>query len=156
MGNQITTQNAKYDINLWGISYVFTPPPPLNLFGYSIIAGSGAYLGVDSVFLGFASVPGVGAEPEFGSISPEKEEQGQTVEVTITGKYTKFEQAAIIVVDMGKDIDVGTPAVISDTELRVSITISETAEVGPRTVTVTYDSTVIFKADAFEVLKKTT
>jgi hypothetical protein len=144
----LSENDLNFDINIWGIS--FTPPQPFQNF--STIIGYGAYLGADAFFFGFATVP---TEPTFGSISPVEGEQGQTIEVTITGVNTTFESAGLITVDMGEKIDVGTPAVRSDTELRVSITIASDAEATARTVTVTYDNNVISKANAFTVLEQT-
>ena len=145
-----------YDINIWGVSSSFTPPEPFDTFTYSTIFGYGAYLGADAFFLGFARIPGPDDEPSFGSISPEEGEQGQTFEVTITGVNTTFESAGDIEVSLGEGIEVGSPAVRSDTELRVTITIASDAEAGPRTVTVTYDNNVIFGANVFEVLEQST
>ncbi len=145
--NPLSKDDLKFDINIWGIS--FKPPAPFQ--NLSAIVGYGAYLGANAFFFGFASVP---TEPTFGSISPVEGEQNQTIEVTITGLNTTFESAGEITVDMGEGIEVDTPAVRSDTELRVNITIAADAEAGPRTVVVTYDNSVISKANAFTVLEQ--
>jgi len=155
--NQVKDHKLKYDINIWGISYAFTPPEPFNTLTYSTIFGYGAYLGVDAFFLGFASIPGPDDEPKFGSISPEEAEQGDTLTVTITCTNTKFESADVIKVDMGAGITVGDPSVRNDNEITVSITIADDADFTfKRTVTVTVDSVSISEAEAFTVKKKTT
>jgi len=145
-------------INLWGISFTFAfeiPPPFEDIkFGVSMLIGAGAYLGTNVVFTGFSGAP-IGDEPEFGSVSPNEGEQGQTLDVTVTGINTTFESASEIVVDFGEGIDVGSPGVRNDTELNVEIAISDVAKVGDRTVSVTYDSTVISEAAAFTVTEKT-
>jgi hypothetical protein len=144
-------------INLWGISFnlSFVIPPPFEglSFGVSMLIGAGAYLGNDVFYTGFAGIdPDL---PAFGSVSPNSGEQGQTISVTVTGINTTFESAATIIVDFGEGIDVGTPGVKNDTELNLDITIEANAKVGARTVSVTYDSTVISEANAFTVLEKT-
>ena len=92
-GSLSTSQKVKYDINLWGLSFLNSCLIlPFDAFGYSVIIGYGNYLGANATFLGFAAVPGPGKTPSFGGISPNEGEQEQTyTDVTITGVNTKFQ-----------------------------------------------------------------
>ncbi len=148
----IEPEKTSFLINLWGISLDFTPPPPFDTIAFSMLFGAGAYLGTDVFFTGFAGTET--EEPDFGSVSPNEGEQGQTIDVTITGINTTFERAGTITVDFGEGIDVGSTGVKNDTELNVEISIQDEAKVGDRTVSVTYDSTVISEAAAFTVTEK--
>jgi hypothetical protein len=157
VNSKISQPTTTFLINLWGISFTFAfeiPPPFEDIkFGVSMLIGAGAYLGTNVVVTGFSGTP-IGGDPEFGSVSPNEGEQGQTLDVTVTGRNTTFESASEIVVDFGEGIDVGSPGVRNDTELNVEISILNEAKVGDRTVSVTYDSTVISEAAAFTVTEK--
>ena len=144
-----TTEKTKFLINLYGISFASLPPP---FDSVGMLLGAGAYLGANVVFIGFTSTPG--EEPEFGSVNPREGEQGQTLDVIVTGINTTFESASTIIIDFGEGINVGSPGVKNDTELNVEISIDDEAKVGARTVTVTYNGTVISEAAAFTVTEK--
>lgn len=139
---------SEFLVNIWG--FVITIPP------FGVMIGGGTYLGADAYFIGLATRV-VTEETEFGSIEPEEGEQGETLQITITGKNTKFEQAKEnIKINMGEDIDIiGGIGVESDTELNAEIKIAEEAKTGLVTVVVTYDGTSITGTNKFTILKKT-
>ncbi len=135
-------ETSKYDINLWGVSYEFIPPPPLDTFGYSIILGYGAYLGVNATFLGIASVPGPGEEPSFGGISPDVVEQEQSyTDVTITGVNTTFQDDPPVTITFtpSDGLTISNISIISNTRIEFDLDVATNASTGPRSVTVTYD-----------------
>jgi hypothetical protein len=153
--NQLNEKQLKFDINIWGVSFTFVPPPPLDTFGFSTIFGYGAYLGADAFFLGFASVPGTGEEPEFGSVSPAEGVLGDKITVTITGTNTNF-QTGQTKVFWGEGItNVGTPDVDSPTELSQQIEIADDAPLGKTSVSVTFPGGSITGTDEFEIKEKT-
>jgi hypothetical protein len=152
-------ETSKYDINLWGVSYEFVPPPPLDTFGYSIILGYGAYLGVNATFLGLASIPGPGDEPSFGGISPDEVVQEQSyTDVTITGVNTKFQDDPPVTITFtpSDGLTIKNISVISNTRIEFDLDVATNASTGSRSVTVTYDggSKLIAGANVFEVKAK--
>jgi pimeloyl-ACP methyl ester carboxylesterase len=76
--------------------------------------------------------------PKLLSVIPNSETQGQALNllVTITGQYTHFAAGASQVI-FGPDISVAPPTVASATVITAIITLSATATLGIRTVTVT-------------------
>jgi len=147
-GNQL-----KFDINIWGISYNYTPPAPFNNFTFSTIMGYGNYLGADALFMGFANFP---TELSCGSISPSEAEQGDTLTVTIGCTNANFRSATTIDVSFsGGGIDVGDPSVISESEITVSIQIANDAEISARTVNVIVDGISAQVVNTFDVLENT-
>lgn len=144
-GMFITPQRdvVKYDINLWGISFEFIPPPPLDTFGYSVILGSGAYLGANAVFLGITSIPGPGEEPSFGGISPDEVVQEQTYKnVTITGVNTTFRDNPPVTITFtpSEGLTISNISIISNTRIEFDLEVATNAPTGKRSVTVTYDN----------------
>lgn len=156
------SDKLNYDINIWGVSSSFTPPEPFDIFTYSTIFGYGAYLGADAFFLGFARIPGPDEEPSFGSISPAEGEQEQSLDVTITGVNTTFQDDGPVdiafVPNDNNEITITNVSTISNTEIECNIEISSTATPGFRTVVVTYDdgSKVVTGTNKFEVKQKGT
>ena len=152
-------ETSKYDVNLWGLSFQYVPPAPFDNFGYSIIIGYGAYLGVDSTFLGIASIPGPGEEPSFGNISPSVgiQEQNYTP-VTITGVNTKFQDDPPVKITFtpADGLTISNVNIRSNTKIEFDLAIATTAPTGFRSVTVTYDkgSKIIAGANVFEVKAK--
>ena len=151
-----TTEQTKFLINLWGISFASLPPPFASV---GMLMGAGAYLGANVIFIGFTSVPIPGEEPEFGSISPKEGNQESTLtDVTITGINTKFQdESPVAIAFIPPDgLDVSNISTISNTKIEFDLTIAVDAPTTFRTVTVTYDDTKksITKNSAFEVLPK--
>ena len=144
LGSFVTPQRTavKYDINLWGVSYEFIPPPPLDTFGYSVIVGYGVYLGASATFLGIASVPGPGEEPAFGGISPDVVVQEQSyTDVTITGVNTTFQDDPPVTITFtpSDGLEISNISIISNTRIEFDLDVATNASTGSRSVTVTYD-----------------
>jgi len=135
------TEKTKFIINLAG--FAFTLPQ----FGtgpvFSILIGSGDYLSASGVpYIGFTSIPGPGAEPEFVSISPNTGSQESTLtNVTITGRNTTFDDDDVddIIFSPAGNITVDRISVQSNTVVECDITIAPDASTQEYTVTVTYD-----------------
>ncbi len=135
-------ETSNYDINLWGVSYEFVPPAPFDNFGYSVILGYGAYLGVNATFLGLASIPGPGEEPSFGGISPDVVVQEQSyTDVTITGVNTTFQDDPPVTITFtpSDGLEITDISIISNTRIEFNLDVATNASTGPRSVTVTYD-----------------
>ena len=153
----IEPEQTSFLINLWGLSFDFTPPPPFDTIAFSMLFGAGAYLGADVFFTGFAGTePDI---PEFGSISPNEGKQESTLTgVTITGKNTKFQDKPPVEVSFTPDdgLTVSSISTISNTEIEFDLTIAVDAPTTFRGVTVTYDggSIIISDSNVFEVLPK--
>lgn len=75
-------------------------------------------------------------------IDPNSAQQGQSLDVAITGQFTHFAQGTTDVV-FGAGITVNRIAVADATHLTASVTIGPTAAVGARTVTVTSGTEVV-------------
>lgn len=151
-----TTEQVKFLIDLWGISFDSLPPP---FSSVGMLMGAGAYLGENVVFLGFTSVPTPGEEPEFGSISPSQGTQETTLtDVTITGINTTFQDdPPVDIVFLPDDgLEVTNISTISNTKVEFDLKIDVDAPTTARTVTVTYDNNTKFitKVSAFTVLPK--
>ncbi len=133
---------STYDVNLWGLSFEFIPPAPFDTFGYSVIVGYGAYLGVNAAFIGVASIPGPGEEPSFGGISPDVVVQEQSyTDVTITGVNTTFQDDPPVVIAISPDdgLTISNISIISNTRIEFDLDVATNASTGSRSVTVTYD-----------------
>lgn len=132
-----TTEQVKFLIDLWGISFA-SLPPPFSTFG--MLMGAGAYLGENVVFIGFTSTPG--EEPEFGSISPSSGQQESTLtDVTITARNTTFRDnpPVEILFSPPDGLTVSNISTVSNTEVEFDLQISVDAPVGFKTVIVTWD-----------------
>jgi hypothetical protein len=80
----------------------------------------------------FEVVSGVSSMPVISSVFPDNGWQGQTRDVTIRGVNLSETTA----VSFGAGITVNTFTVVSSTEIRANISISNTADLGSRDVTV--------------------
>jgi len=149
----LNENDLKFDINIWGIS--FTPPQPFQNF--STIIGYGAYLGADAFFFGFATVP---TEPSFGSISPSSGFQEQSLDLTITGVNTTFQDDGPVdiafIPNENEEIKITSVNTVSNIEIECKIEISPTATPGLRSVTITYDdgNKIVSGSNKFEVKQK--
>ena len=151
-----TTEQVKFLIDLWGISFS-SLPPPFSAFG--MLMGAGAYLGENVVFLGFTSVPIPGEEPEFGSISPDEGTQEQSyTDVTITGINTTFQDDGPVTIAFipPDGLTVSNISTMSNTTIEFDLDIAVNASTTLRSVTVTYDggNQLISGSNVFEVLPK--
>ena len=151
-----TTEQAKFLINLWGISFASLPPPFASV---SMLLGAGAYLGANVVFIGFASVPIPGEEPAFGSISPGEGKQESTLtDVTITGVNTTFQDDGVDNIGFSppEGVTVSNISTISNTKIEFDLTIADNAPIEVKSVIVTYDnsSIIISGINVFEILPK--
>ena len=84
------------------------------------------------------------------SITPTSARQGQNLAVTISGQHTNFSQASSRVL-FGSGITVSSISVSSTSILTATITIGESATIGPRSVSVVTGSEVATLPDAFSV-----
>jgi hypothetical protein len=73
------------------------------------------------------------ALPTIASVAPSTGAQGASLTVTLTG--ANFQAGATV--SFGADITIGSPTVISSTQLTVPVTVGSTAAAGARDVTVT-------------------
>jgi hypothetical protein len=151
---QPKANELKYDVNIWGISFNYTPPAPFNTFTFSTILGYGAYLGADAFFMGFANFP---TEITCGSVSPSEAEQGDSLTVTIGCTNANFLSAGNIDVSFSgnNDITVSDPSVKNNNEITVSIQIDADAEISDRTVTVIIDGIAAPASTKFKVKENT-
>lgn len=151
---QPKANELKYDVNIWGISFNYTPPAPFNTFTFSTIWGYGAYLGADAFFMGFANFP---TEITCGSVSPSEAEQGDSLTVTIGCTNANFLSAGNIDVSFSgdNDITVSDPSVKNNNEITVSIQIDADAEISDRTVTVIIDGIAAPASTKFKVKENT-
>ena len=101
---------------------------------------------------GFTVQPGT---PILTSLSRASGQQDQSFPVTITGKFTHFAQGTTQV-DLGPGIVVSAVTVTSATSLSGQVAIDATAALGPRTLTVTTGSEVVFVNNVFTVLAPAT
>ena len=151
-----TTEQAKFLINLWGISFASLPPPFASV---GMLVGAGAYLGANVVFIGFTTVPIPGEEPEFGSISPGEGKQESTLtDVTITGINTTFQDDGVDNIGFSppEGVTVSNISTISNTKIEFDLTIAVDAPIEVKSVIVTYDnsSIIISGINVFEILPK--
>jgi hypothetical protein len=151
-----TTETTKFLIDLWGISFASLPPPFASV---GMLVGAGAYLGANVVFIGFASVPIPGEEPEFGSISPGEGKQESTLtDVTITGVNTTFQDDGVDNIGFSppEGVTVSNISTISNTKIEFDLTIADNAPIEVKSVIVTYDnsSIIISGINVFEILPK--
>ena len=99
--------------------------------------------------------------PEFVSISPNQGEQGTTLtNVTIIGANTDFEPDEFMIVfdsiiTTGSTFPVSNINVISNTEIKFDLAISEFAPIGFYDVSVFWNGKSATGHDVFEVLPKT-
>ncbi|MGH9350497.1 MAG: carboxypeptidase regulatory-like domain-containing protein, partial [Vicinamibacterales bacterium] len=91
------------------------------------------------------------APPAIAGVEPAGGQQGQTLDVAITGVNTHFVQGATTV-DFGLDIAVNSVTVAGATSLTANITIGAAAALGPRTVTATTDAESAQGVNAFTVI----
>jgi len=125
------SEKTKFLINLAGFS--FTPLAPFDNF--SILLGSGAYLGADVVFTGFSATTG---DASCSSVDPNSGTQGQTnLQIDLVGQNTNFVENLTAVTFSGTDITVSGVTVLNATNLSFNIDIDEFASVGPRDIIVT-------------------
>ncbi len=94
------------------------------------------------------------------SLAPSAAKQGQTIDVTLTGKadgdfVTHFAQG-ISQVSFGKGITVNSLRVNSETEAIANVTINPDAETGPRQISITTGNEQAISTVAFNVLQGTT
>src|SRR4029453_9697853 len=89
--------------------------------------------------------------PQLLSVSPNTGGQATTQTVTITGLYTNFVQGSTQISFSGTGVTAGTPTVNGPTQLQVSVTVSNGAAPGPRSVTVTTGTETAPFASAFVV-----
>jgi hypothetical protein len=162
--NLVTSQQVKYDINIWGFAYIFTIPllapdgTELSI-GLSLMTGYGAYLGADSTFWGLAGFTGGGGgggTPAFGSISPDSGQKESTLTaVEITGENTTFQDDGVnsIIFSPDDGLTISNISVQNNTTVRFDLEISASASTGSRSVIVTYDNftKVITGESVFEV-----
>jgi hypothetical protein len=151
------TEKTKFLINLWGLAFTLPPLGPAGTT-FSILIGSGDYLtATPAYYVGFAGVPGPGADPEFVSIRPDTGTQEQQLTVTISGSNTTFQDTNLDEVNFTPEnnIDVGQCSVQSNTEIECDITIRADAQLGAYTVTVIYDnlSEFIIGTEEFTVVE---
>jgi hypothetical protein len=161
------TEKTKFLINLWGLVFplpevIINPDtdPPTTVV-YSILIGSGSYLtAFPASYIGITSTPGEGSTPAFGSLSPPEGEQESTVEITITGVNTTFEDDGIdeILFSPEDGLTVENRSTEGNTVVKFDLIIAADAPLGPKTVTVIYDDGTKFitGANVFEVIAKTT
>ncbi len=92
-------------------------------------------------------------EPDLESVAPDEGEQGETLLVTLAGSGFVEEESEV---SFGAGISVDGIEFVSETQLRVSISVAEDAELGPRDVTVenpTPGGGTATLVDGFEVLQ---
>jgi hypothetical protein len=153
----IEPEQTSFLINLWGISFDFTPPAPFDTIAFNLLIGAGSYLGANVAFSGFAGTqPDV---PKFGSISPDEGQQEQSyTDVEITGVNTTFQDDGVddIAFSPPDDITISNISTISNTKIEFDLEIDVNAAIGLRSVTVTYDggNQIISGSNVFEVLPK--
>lgn len=92
--------------------------------------------------------------PVLLSIDPTTSQQGQSLTITVAGRFTSFAQG-ITTASLGEGVTVGPVTVNSPTSASVPITILDTAALGPRTVTISSGAQVASLLDAFRVLAGT-
>jgi hypothetical protein len=97
---------------------------------------------------GFIVQPGT---PIITSFGPTSILQGQqNMALTVTAKFTHFAQG-ITQVSLGSGVTINSVTVSSPTDLTAQISADPTASVGPRTLTVTTGTEVVFVINAFTV-----
>ncbi len=96
--------------------------------------------------------------PTLVSVDPNSGQQGQTLSVTITGQFTDFDQDTTqasfgpgISVGGGAPGEFGPVTVTSDTTVIAEIVIAQTAQEGPRTVSVRTEDEVASLPNGFTV-----
>jgi 6-phosphogluconolactonase (cycloisomerase 2 family) len=103
--------------------------------------------GAESVSTPFIVLPA----PALIAITPDNAQQGQTLDVAITGENTHF-AAGQTTVSFGADVAVTAVQVASPTSLVATISIGANAVASPRTVTAVTGSETVSLADGFTVL----
>jgi len=127
-----------------GANGAYTLAPSSDFFGNPRKVSSSA---VDA---GAIEVTSTLAPPTIGSVSPSSGTRGTTVPVTITG--TNFTSGSVVTVS-GNGITVGTPSVnAAGTQISVTFTISGTASLTARNVTVQTAGGTATDNNAFTVL----
>jgi hypothetical protein len=81
---------------------------------------------------GFQVVPGPAA---ISSITPNQGQQGQSLQVTVTGSQTHFSNATQV--SLGSGVNATISQVISATSVVLNVAVSETAAIGARSLTLT-------------------
>lgn len=102
---------------------------------------------VASLSNGFTVNAGV---PAITLVNPNSGQQGQTLDVAVTGQFTSFVQGTTVV-GFGAGITVNTVTVTNATSLTANISIAANAASGVRTVTTTTGAEVINSANGFTV-----
>ena len=103
--------------------------------------------GVESVSSSFVVRPA----PVLTAVTPDSAQQGQTLDVTITGQDTHFVQDSTTV-GLGADVAVTAVQVASPTSLVATIAIGVNAVASPRTVTLVTGTETVSLANGFTVL----
>ena len=88
--------------------------------------------------------------PGISSITPSSADRGQTLSVTIVGSNTSFSQVSSVV-SFGPGVSVNSTAVTNPTLLTANITISPSATLGTRDVTVTTGSEIATSSGGFTI-----
>lgn len=131
------TEEVKFLIDLWGISFASLPPPFSSI---GMLMGAGAYLGENVIFIGFTGTPG--EEPTFGSITPVTGSRESTVNCTITCFNTTFRDDPPVNVTFSpatdEELKVSNISVVSNTEIEFDLAISVDAPLEQNVVTVTW------------------
>ncbi len=92
----------------------------------------------------------IGGTPILTSLVPASGQQGQSLQVTITGQNTRFTQGTTLV-SFGSGITVSSINVSSATSLTAQLAIDPTAALGTRTLTVTTGTEVVSVPNVFTV-----
>lgn len=152
----ITPQSVKYEIFLQGMAYTWTivlnrdgipDTADDQTFEISFMTGRGAYLGADSAFWGSAGITGGGGgggggDATFGSISPEEGTQEAILSVEIGGTNTTFQDdgpVEIAFIPNNDDLTISGKNTVDNETIEFTLEIDTNAEIGTRTVVVTYD-----------------
>jgi RHS repeat-associated protein len=89
--------------------------------------------------------------PAITSVSPSSGQQGQTLQVSVTGQNTHFAQGTTQV-SFGAGITINTVTVTNATSLTAGFNVDPAATVGSRNVTVTSGTEIVSSVAAFNVI----
>lgn len=92
-------------------------------------------------------------KPTIDAVIPGSGVRGQTLDIDIFGSYTSFSGTSVVSFS-GGGITVNSVTFFSSTHLKSNISISSSAEVGSRNITVTTGSEVVTGYDLFNVKEK--
>jgi hypothetical protein len=123
-----------------------TIPNNTTLSSYNVSLTTGGE--VATILGGFTVTTG---SPAISNVNPPTGTQGTTINVTLTGLFTHFLQGTSVA-SFGSGITVNTLTVNSATSAVANITISQTASISSRNVTVTTNSEVATITGGFSVL----